>query len=372
MGYPSSIKSFTFKRNNIDKVIADDINTAYTEITEIERQLGGITTTSNGVANVGVVKSDWGNGTFSTSISNWYSNDGLGARLKNIEAGLYGVLVSNTLGNMTTGTINGTTIPTSKTLVVTTDKLSVHAATTSSELAGVISDETGFNSTGVLVFSTGPTLSGVKLTAGTSSIAPLTFNQGPALSPAVGGSVDYIGTTALFTPDVSATSGRGILPAVHFYTLVGNASPYSLTVNTTAQSIFGKGLPLAASTTYEVEMNVTAYLASNNTAANQISITSTGATMSGFTSGAIGSSGGTTSNTVFTSGSSNAVTSTSATSQTAIITVKALIVTSSAVTFTPQIKLSTVNATSWSILQASWIKVTPVGSSTVTGIGAWA
>lgn len=53
-------------------------------------------------------------------------------------------------------TINSTTIPTSKTLVVTTDKLSALAATSSSELAGVISDETG---SGALVFGTGPTIS---------------------------------------------------------------------------------------------------------------------------------------------------------------------------------------------------------------------
>jgi len=53
------------------------------------------------------------------------------------------------------GTINSTTIPTSKTLVVTTDKLSVLASTSSSELAGVISDETG---SGALVFANTPTL----------------------------------------------------------------------------------------------------------------------------------------------------------------------------------------------------------------------
>ena len=38
---------------------------------------------------------------------------------------------------------------------VATDKLSAHAATTSAELAGVISDETG---SGALVFGTSPTL----------------------------------------------------------------------------------------------------------------------------------------------------------------------------------------------------------------------
>jgi hypothetical protein len=61
-----------------------------------------------------------------------------------------------TVSNVDALTINSTTIPTSKTLVVTTDKLSALAATTSAELAGVISDETG---SGALVFGTAPTLS---------------------------------------------------------------------------------------------------------------------------------------------------------------------------------------------------------------------
>lgn len=64
-------------------------------------------------------------------------------------------LTTPTLGVATATSINGTTIPSSKTLVVTTDKLSALAATTSSELAGVISDETG---SGALVFGTSPSL----------------------------------------------------------------------------------------------------------------------------------------------------------------------------------------------------------------------
>lgn len=48
------------------------------------------------------------------------------------------------------------TLPASGTVAVTSDKLSVFAATSSSELAGVISDETG---TGALVFATSPTFS---------------------------------------------------------------------------------------------------------------------------------------------------------------------------------------------------------------------
>ena len=65
-------------------------------------------------------------------------------------------LVTPVLGVATATSINGTTIPSTKTLVVTTDTLAVHAATTSAQLAGVISDETG---SGALVFGTSPTLS---------------------------------------------------------------------------------------------------------------------------------------------------------------------------------------------------------------------
>jgi hypothetical protein len=69
-------------------------------------------------------------------------------------------LTTPNIGVATATSVNGTTIPSSKTLVVTTDKLSVHAATTSSELAGIISDETG---TGALVFGTSPAISDPKI-----------------------------------------------------------------------------------------------------------------------------------------------------------------------------------------------------------------
>jgi uncharacterized protein YjbI with pentapeptide repeats len=69
-------------------------------------------------------------------------------------------LVTPVLGAATATSINSTTIPTSKTLVVTTDKLNVMSSTSSTELAGVISDETG---TGSVVMSNSPTLSGTPL-----------------------------------------------------------------------------------------------------------------------------------------------------------------------------------------------------------------
>ena len=70
-------------------------------------------------------------------------------------------LVTPVLGVATATSINATTIPSTKTLVVTTDSLAVHAATTSAQLAGIISDETG---SGALVFGTSPTISGLTIT----------------------------------------------------------------------------------------------------------------------------------------------------------------------------------------------------------------
>ena len=69
-------------------------------------------------------------------------------------------LVTPNIGVATATSVNGTTIPSSKTLVVTTDKLNVLASTTSAELRAMIPDETG---TGVLVFADSPTMSDPKI-----------------------------------------------------------------------------------------------------------------------------------------------------------------------------------------------------------------
>ncbi len=62
---------------------------------------------------------------------------------------------SPALGTATATSINGTTIPTSKTLVVTTDTIASLASTTSLQLSGVLSDESG---SGAALFGTSPTI----------------------------------------------------------------------------------------------------------------------------------------------------------------------------------------------------------------------
>ena len=73
-------------------------------------------------------------------------------------------------GSFTTGTGNLTGPASSGTIALTTNKLSAFAATTSSELAGVISDETG---SGSLVFGTSPTLTTPTVTGYTESVVAI-------------------------------------------------------------------------------------------------------------------------------------------------------------------------------------------------------
>ena len=94
-----------------------------------------------------------------------------------------------TVSNVNGLTINSTTIPTSATLAKTADKLSVFAATTSAELAGVISDETG---SGLLVFATSPTLTT------------------PNIGTATGTSFNSITGLSSTTPVVNGTAAVGV------------------------------------------------------------------------------------------------------------------------------------------------------------------
>jgi hypothetical protein len=105
------------------------------------------------------------------------------------------------LSSSSTTTLNGTTIPASKTLVVTTDKLSALAATTSAELAGVISDETG---SGSLVFANSPTL--VTPALGTPSALVGTNITGTASGLTAGNVTTNANLTGAITSVGNATS----------------------------------------------------------------------------------------------------------------------------------------------------------------------
>jgi hypothetical protein len=117
-------------------------------------------------------------------------------------------LVTPVLGVATATSINGTTIPSTKTLVVTTDNLSTLAATTSAELAGVISDETG---SGALVFATSPTLvtpnlgtpSAIDLTNATA--VPTDATKANLASPTFTGTVTIPTGAVITSPKIAST-----------------------------------------------------------------------------------------------------------------------------------------------------------------------
>jgi len=225
--------------------------------------------------------------------------------------------------------------------------------------------------TGVALPLAGGTMTGaLTLTPSTASVAPIKLQSSATLlSSATGGVIEYDGNTPYFTPNGSGTGGRGNLRSTFFYAL--NADRTLTAGSTTAQSLFGVGLPLAASTTYEVEMNIQTLVTTNSVTSNVLSILSSGTSnLTGFVIGGVDASA--TAQNIFLSGSANVYTSTTASTKTGLITVKALIRNTSAATFTPQIKLSATNTTAFSVLASSWIKVTPVGSSSVTAVGAWA
>ena len=144
-------------------------------------------------------------------------------------------LVTPVLGVATATSINGTTIPSTKTLVVTTDKLSTLAATTSSELAGVISDETG---SGALVFATSPTL--VTPILGTPTSVTLTNATGLPISTGVSGLGTGVATA------LAVAVGSAGAPVV-FNGAGGTPSSISLTNATNVPSDATKA-PLASPT----------------------------------------------------------------------------------------------------------------------------
>jgi hypothetical protein len=94
---------------------------------------------------------------------------------------------------------------------------------------------------------TGADLKGpLLLTTGTSSVAPLKFASGTNLTSEAAGAMEYDGKVLYSTP-----AGRGVSPSMMYYRL--NADLAGSNVNT-AQSIFGVGVTLQASTIYAFQI----------------------------------------------------------------------------------------------------------------------
>ncbi len=158
-------------------------------------------------------------------------------------------LVTPAIGVATATSVNGTTIPSSKTLVVTTDTLAVHASTTSSQLAGVLSDETG---TGLAMFATSPSITTSLKFNGTSS-GTLTMAPGATITdytitwPSAQGAASTV-----LTNDGSGGLSWGAALTTSLTsqnTFIGNGSNVATATNT---SLLGYITASTASQTYAV------------------------------------------------------------------------------------------------------------------------
>jgi hypothetical protein len=94
-------------------------------------------------------------------------------------------------------------------------------------------------------FTGGTLTSNLTLAAGTTSLSPLTFQSGTLLTSATAGAAEFDGKVLYSTP-----ASRGVSPSMMFYRLESN---YVGSNVNTAQSVFGVGVTLAASTVYAFE-----------------------------------------------------------------------------------------------------------------------
>jgi hypothetical protein len=192
-------------------------------------------------------------------------------------------------------------------------------------------------------------------------------------SGTIGGSVEYDGTATYLSPNSTATlttnGGRGLLPASYYYALNADRSITSGAGGT--YSLFGVGIPLAGATTYQVEISGVTQVTFSSVTTNQISLTSSGLSVSGYLTGGV--SNGSAVINQLVAGNAALYTSTTATTKQAPFLIKGLIRnTGAGTTYTPQITLSAGNTTAVQLLTSSYVKITPIGNGTVTTVGAWA
>jgi hypothetical protein len=206
----------------------------------------------------------------------------------------------------------------------------------------------------------------------------LKFSSGTNLSTASGGSVEYDGTVAYFTPNSTATSttngGRGLVSSPFFYGLQSTRTLTSGAAST--QSLFGVGISLAASTTYEVELFGQINITTTSVSSNAIAlILNYSGSVSNLYCSAFGGADNANSISKVLAGNpptATIFTSTTSASQTINFIIKGLIRTSTAGTFTPQISTSATNSSSFTINPDAFVKLTPIGTQVVTTVGAWA
>jgi hypothetical protein len=213
------------------------------------------------------------------------------------------------------------------------------------------------------------------LPAGSTSIAPLKFTSGSQLSAVQASAIEYDGDALFFTPDSSAVGGRAFVQTPHYYKL---PSTRTLVNDLSVQSLFGVGVTLASATTYQFEINT---VVSSTGAANnglQFSLGGT-AVLTGVeywattTNGTAAGTPNTASSTYFAVSTASTICAAVAAATARVINIKGNVRVTTSGTFVPQVQyITTAPGAAPTVSTGSYIKISPIGTNSVSTIGAWA
>jgi len=215
----------------------------------------------------------------------------------------------------------------------------------------------------------------VRPTSGTSSVAPVVFAAGTNMTTPGAGAFEYDGVVFYGSPQ---SNQRGVIAAEQFIALASN---YTGADSASAQQVFNASaagaVTLAASTAYMMEGVYYITRAAGTTSHTLSTLFALGGTLTGIaytaeTTSTTGNALGAVSRIYATGATATVVTaaSTSAT-ENITVTIRGIVRTNSAGTFTPQIQYSAAPGGAPTILANSFFKLTPMGNSSVATVGNW-
>jgi hypothetical protein len=224
-------------------------------------------------------------------------------------------------------------------------------------------------------FTGGTLSSGLTLASGTASGSPLTFQSGTVLTTPASGAVEYDGKVVYTTP-----AGRGVSPSMMFYRLNSNRAGNNATG---AQSIFGVGVTLEASTVYGFTANFLASKTAGTTSHTFGILFGGTASLNNilYTASVAGAlvappTVGTGTPVVAHLSAASLANLTSATSSTTIqygYTYQGTVSVNASGTFIPQYQLSAAPGGAYSTIAGSFFAIWPIGAAgSNTSVGPWA
>ena len=236
--------------------------------------------------------------------------------------------------------------------------------------------------TGGLISATGNVTGGniigfSRPSTGTATVPAILLTSGTNMTTPSAGSMEYDGTVMYGTP---SASNRGVLNTSHIIVL---AADNTISDVATAQAVFNVGtggsgaITLPASTSYIMEAvyYITRSVGSNSHTLSTLFAIGGSLTSIAYTADTTSTAAnilGAVSRIYGTAATAVAVTAASTTSNENItVTIRGIVRTNGATTFTPQIKYDVAPGGAPTILTNSYIRLIPIGTNAVTYVGNW-